>query len=138
MKKEELIKIVEEQKHLAEAVEVKDREIISLKKLYEDEKRLNKELNGKVAASHHLSEAVIQKDKEIIELNKLNQELKSKASTFAGLETRVKQLEEENKLLVAFVNPYINTFRSTLKGIQGALELGIELEALLAEKLAKK
>jgi hypothetical protein len=107
MKKEELIKIVEEQKHLAEAVEVKDREII-------------------------------QKNKEIIELNKLYQELKSKSPTFAGLETRVKQLEEENKLLVAFVNSYINTFRSTLKGIQGSLELGIELEALLAEKLAKK
>lgn len=127
MKKEELIKIVEEQKHLAQAVEAKDREIAELRK-YKDEALKLK----------HASEAVIAKDKEIIELNKLNQELKTKAGAYAGLETRVKQLEEENKLLVAFVNPYINTFRSTLKGIQGALELGIELEALLAEKLAKK
>lgn len=134
----ELSAKVEAQQHLASAVDAKDREIVSLKNLYENEKKMNKELNSKVESQQHLSNAVIQKDKEIIELNKLNQELRAKSGLVQGLEARVKQLEAENKALTDFLNPYIMSVRSTLKGLQGTLELGVEIEALLSEKLTKK
>jgi hypothetical protein len=134
----ELQRKVEAQQHLAEAVDAKDREIVSLKNLFEAEKKSNKELNAKVLASQHLSDAVIAKDKEIIELVKLNNELKGKAGTLPTLEKTVKTLEETNKKLVEVINPYILNFRSLLKAFQGSLELGIEMEALLSESLKNK
>lgn len=144
-KKEDLINIAKElsekleaQKHLAEAVDAKDREIVSIKNLLEAEKKTNKELNDKVKTNQHLSDAVISKDKEIVELTKLLNETRSKAGAVPSLESRVKQLEEANKQLTEFLNPYILNFRSVLKGLQGTLELGVEMEALLSEKLAKK
>jgi hypothetical protein len=134
----ELTAKVEAQKHLADAVESKDREIVSLKNLFETEKKLNKELNGKLASQQHLAEAITQKDKEIVEITKLYQELKAKSVSTQTLEARVKQLETENKGLTDFLNPYIMNFRSSLKGIQGTLELAVEMEAMLSEKLTKK
>jgi len=134
----ELTNKVEAQKHLSEAVDSKDREIVSLRNLFETEKKSNKDINAKLASQQHLSEAVIQKDKEIVELNKLNQELRAKSGNSQSLEARVKQLETDNKTLTEFLNPYILNFRSSLKGFQGTLELAIELEALLSEKINKK
>lgn len=107
LKKEELIKLLEEQKHLAEAVIAKDKEIVAL-------------------------------TKEINEVREQLREAKNKNGTVPALEHRIKQLEDQVKGLTEFVSPYIMNFRSTLKGIQGALELGIELEAILSEKLNKK
>jgi septal ring factor EnvC (AmiA/AmiB activator) len=134
----ELYEKTQAQQHLASAVDAKDREIVSLKNLYESEKKTNKELNSKVLSQQHLSEAVIAKDKEIIELNKLISELRGKANMVGATESRIKQLEEQNKHLTEFVSPYVMNFRSTLKAFQGTLELGIELEALLSEKINKK
>lgn len=134
----ELANKVEAQKHLAEAVDAKDREILTLKTVSESDKKLVRDLNQKVASQQHLSEAVIQKDKDIVELNKLIVELKSKSVNANGLETKIKQLEEANKRLTDILNPYILSFRATLKAFQGTLELSIENEALLSEKLINK
>ena len=145
LKKEDLVNVVKEltlkveaQKHLAEAVDSKDREIVSLKNLFEAEKKSNKDVNAKLVSQQHLSEAIIQKDKEIVELTKVYQEAKSKIGSTQGLEARLKQLEADNKNLTEFLNPYIMSMRSTLKGIQGTLELAVEMEAMLSEKITKK
>lgn len=123
----ELTNKVEAQQHLASAIDAKDREIAELRK-YKEEALKQK----------HLADSIIQKDKEIIELTKLYQETKAKIGSTQTLETRVKQLETENKGLTDFLNPYIMNFRSSLKGIQGTLELAVEMEAMLSEKLTKK
>jgi hypothetical protein len=96
------------------------------------------ELQKKVEAQQHLAQAVISKDKEIIELNKHIINLKTSAGSFDVLEKSYKTLEENHKKLTTFLNPYILNFRSLLKAIQGSLELGVEMEALLSETLKTK
>jgi transcription antitermination factor NusG len=143
------VKELEDQSHLSEAINSKDREINELRQLkdqeitglknaYELEKKTNKLLNETIQSKAHLEQAVISKDKEIVELSKQAHELKVKTEPLPSMEAKIRQLEEENKKLVAFLNPYILNFRSTLKGLQGTLELAVELEALLSEKIAKK
>jgi hypothetical protein len=131
-------KELEDQSHLAEAINSKDREIVGLKNAFELEKKTNKLLNETIQSKAHLEQAVITKDKEIVELSKQARELKVKNEPLPSMEAKIKQLEEENKKLVSFLNPYILNFRSTLKGLQGTLELAVELEAVLSEKIAKK
>jgi anion-transporting ArsA/GET3 family ATPase len=117
-------------------------------------------LRDKVAVQIHLASAVDAKDKEIVELKKQIELLKVEAKegtkvvteqqrqqianltkeleTIRPMGKNAEQLKQQNELLTQIANGYIANFRSYLKAQQGALELAIEIEALLAEKLAKK
>jgi len=129
MKKDELLSRVfdlehkiEEQKHLASAVEAKDKEIIELKKQLE---------GAKLEAREGSKNIVSAKDAEI---SRLKTELEQKRPLANSAETLKKDLDKA----IAIGNSYINNFRSYLKAQQGALEMAIELETLLTEKIKGK
>lgn len=126
---EELKVKLEQQNHLAKAVEAKDAEIIQLKQELELAKKEAKEGNKLISN---------QKDELIkslnVQLQNVSKELETKKNQTLGYEGLKKQLDDA----VLIANGYINNFRSYLKAQQGTLELAIELEALLAERLPKK
>lgn len=139
---EQALAELEAQKHLAEAVAAKDNEIAKLKL---DLAQANKT----VREQQHLAAAVQNKDNEIIALKSENVELKrlqanqngekeNLESKLESIEKQLKETTEHNKTLVEIANGYITNFRSYLKSIQGGLEVAVELEALLSEKLNKK
>lgn len=156
MKKEELIKLAEEQRHLAEAVSVKDNHIENLKTQLSNAEReivnLRKELGIKqqeINKQQHLAEVIEQKDKiynEMValkdkiqkELNELQSKHKTEVGRANGNEEALKKLEVQHKKIVAIANGYIANFRSFLKQTQGGLEVAVELEALLSEQLKEK
>lgn len=152
VKAQEMAKLIEDQKHLAAAVEAKDKQIIELIKA---SSILEKDaLDGRAAknATLQLNATVDVKNQEI---NKLRGEIEAlkktqkdelelikkntpDLKTIEVLSNNVKLLEERNKALIEFVNPYVINVRSLLKGLQGTLELGVETEAILSEKINKK
>lgn len=113
-KKEELIKMLDEHKHLAQAVDAKDGEIIKLKKEFDEFKR-----------------------KSETEVEDLRQRLKS-CGDVEQLKEGYDVLLQENKKLVSSLNSYIQAFRNHMKAAQATLDNTIELEALLFEKLQQK
>jgi ferric iron reductase protein FhuF len=117
LKKEELIALLEKQKHLAQAVNAKDREIIELKnkthKMMEEHTEKVNSLNE--SAQEKIAAAVQKQTKDLVE--------------------KVAKVEEENKRLVDLFGRYIDFARNTLKAFQGQLDTSIELETLLTEKI---
>jgi septal ring factor EnvC (AmiA/AmiB activator) len=103
-----LEKKVEEQKHLAEAIDAKDAQL---------SKTIEK-----------FSNEVKEKDKEI---SRLNERLVTKNKT----ETEEKEMII--KVLSQALQMYQNTFRAFLKNVQGGLENAVELDAMLADQLNK-
>ena len=89
------------------------------------------ELRKKVQEQTHLAQAVEAKDKEIIELRK-------QLDTIRPMAKNAEQLKQQNDVLTQIANGYINNFRNYLKSQQGALDMAIEIEVMLAEKLPKK
>ena len=118
MNKSELLSKLQEQQHLAQAIEAKDKEIALLQK---ESKLKIEELtiqNGKLNAKVVELETKIKPHEELLEL--------------------VKKLEDENKKVVAHLNMYIEAFRNMLKGSQGMLDNAIQLEAFINESLRRK
>jgi hypothetical protein len=92
-------------------------------------KEANVRLEQKVEDQVHLEQAVASKDKEI---GNLSSQMSVKWQ---------KQIEEKEaiiKVLVSNIQSYQQAFRSFLKNSQGALENAVELEAFIADQLAKK
>jgi hypothetical protein len=118
MNKSELLSKLQEQQHLAQAIEAKDKEIALLQK----ESKLK------------IEELTIQNGK----LNAKVVELETKIKLHEELLELVKKLEDENKKVVAHLNMYIEAFRNTLKGSQGMLDNAIQLEAFINESLRRK
>lgn len=125
MTKDELIEKVQEQTHLAAAVDAKDREIIDIKSKHQ----------SAITAKDTM---ITTKDKEIIGLKAKVAELESKQRANEELVKGAKFLEEENKKVVNHLNMYIETFRNTLKAQQGVLDNAIQLEAFISESLRRK
>jgi len=141
VKAQELFNIVENQKHLAAAVEAKDKEISEhIKAKQKTEQELIELKNLRLSISQ--ANATVEfKNQELIKIKNEFEAYKKNVPSVEVLENlkkEVKLLEEKNKNLIDFLNPYVSNVRSFLKGIQGTLELGIENEALLSEKLNKK
>ena len=110
LKKEELVKLLEEQVHLAKAVESKDAEI---NKLVEKIKKLE------------------------VDLKKLEVDL-AKVPDIKKFEDVITKLQDDNKRLVAFANQHINIFKNTLKALQGTLDNAIELEDIVVNGVKEK
>ena len=159
IKAQELTKVIEDLGHLKAAVEAKDKQIVDLLKASAFLEREVSEGKAAKAGSLQLSTTIEVKNQEI---NKLRSELNSSidiknqeinklrgeielikknvpdSKTIEVLSNNVKLLEERNKALVEFLSPYVANIRSFFKSIQGSLEMGIEMEAILYEKLNKK
>lgn len=125
MTKDELMEKIQEQSHLAAAVDAKDREIIDIKSKHQ----------SAITAKDTI---ITTKDKEIIGLKAKVAELESKQRSNEELVKGAKFLEEENKKVVNHLNMYIETFRNTLKAQQGVLDNAIQLEAFISESLRRK
>jgi hypothetical protein len=156
LKKDELIQLLNEQKHLAEAIEEKDSQILR------QDKEIRK-LEAKLKDQEHLAKAIEAKDKEIIELKNSkaetisktkaendrirttleyeNQDLRDKLEKMPDIEKMIdymKKLESDNTFVVSLLKQYMNAFKSYLKSQQGILDNTIELEALITEQLQNK
>lgn len=127
--KAELIEKLNEQKHLAQAVEAKDKEIANLlkEKQNKDEKLLQE-----------ISQIRTQKQKEIEELNKTIKELNHQligSMTKEKVEQYVKDVQEENKTIREVANYYIKIHTDFLKQTQQNLEMAIFTEDLVSQKI---
>jgi predicted RNase H-like nuclease (RuvC/YqgF family) len=141
---EEALAKLDEQKHIAEAIEQKDGLINSLQAQLKELKKEIATIKTENQANKHLASAIEAKDEQIrlfgLETDTLKKELKkaiSENEKVKVLEDQIKQLTEQSASIVAVANGYINNFRSYLKATQGTIELAVELEALLSEKIKK-
>ena len=115
MTKDDLIKKLESQQHLAQAIEAKDKEILK-----------------------HIEEKLKMKE-EIDTLINSNQ---GALKEMPLLKEHIKRLEESNKKLATIAKEkvnsaalYVNAFQGLMKSIQGTLDNTIELEALLSKNI---
>jgi septal ring factor EnvC (AmiA/AmiB activator) len=103
-----------EQKHLADAVNAKDEEISKIKeeiiKLKEEYSKINNQLTEK-----NLKIQALEKEK--------------------AARSSMEEKENTVKKLIHALQGYQNAYRSFLKNVQGGLENAVELEALLSEQL---
>jgi len=164
LKKEELLEKLLEQKHLSEAISVKDKELFEFKKEVNTLRAEKKELLDKSVEQKHLSEAINAKDKEIAELKKevntLKVEIKqympvkdhkdivslfeSKLKSFEGavkkedIEKYIKKADEDRQKAFAVTSRYINAYRDLLKVFKVNLDIAISTDELLSETLKIK
>ena len=132
MKKEELIVKLEEQRHLASAVDAKDKEIASLRNIKDSEIA---SLSKKYAEIKELS--IKEKNELTVKISELEAKLRAVPS-ITRYEESIKKLEEENKRVIAFANQHINVFKNTLKALQGTLDNAIELQDMLVNTVKEK
>jgi seryl-tRNA synthetase len=125
LKKEELIAKLEEQRHLAKAVDAKDAEIAKIIKDRDAEVVKLKE--DYQTLKNNLAKDMLKEKEKIAELEKKIAEFPD----IKALEEAIKTLEKENKKLVGFANQHINIFKNTLKALQGTLDNAIELEDIV-------
>lgn len=162
--KQELVDKLLEQRHLSEAVNVKDKELSELKKEVRTLRVEKKELVDKSVEQRHLSEAINAKDKEIAELKKevnaLKTEIKqympvkdhrdivllfeSKLKSFEGavkkedIENYIKKADEDRQKAFAVTSRYVNAYRDLLKVLKVNLDIAITTDELLSETLKIK
>lgn len=135
MKKEDLIKILVEQRHLAEAVEAKDAEIHALR---------NRKDQGFEAVQKEKEALKSQYEKENSGLKDQIRMLTDEVNKFQiklGENKFSKESEEKllkkNTELVDFGNKYVKLHTNMIQSIQGILELSSDLEKTLLEKIQK-
>ena len=134
--KEELIKMLDEQKHLAQAVDAKDSEIVKLKKEFDEFKRKSETKRAEDIKAIKDSE-----EKVKLSLQHKVEDLSQRLESYGDVEQLKKGYDillQENKKLVSSLNSYIQAFRNHMKAVQATLDNTIELEALLFEKLQQK
>jgi glutamate synthase domain-containing protein 3 len=117
MTKEELIKKLEEQKHLAKAVNAKDKEIADIR----------------VKAKNMIKEAV---DRENMAKEKVNELLTkySESVTKEVLQKTIEKIEAERDKAVKVASRYIQAYRDYLKLTQHTLNMAISNEELISPK----
>jgi glutamate synthase domain-containing protein 3 len=117
MTKEELIKKLEEQKHLAKAVNAKDKEITDIR----------------VKAKNMIKEAV---DRENMAKEKVNELLTkySESVTKEVLQKTIEKIEAERDKAVKVASRYIQAYRDYLKLTQHTLNMAISNEELISPK----
>jgi hypothetical protein len=123
MTKQELIDKLNEQKHLAQAINIKDKEIATLKT---ELKQLKQEVATKVPLNDH---------KDIIK------EYEKKLNEFKGavkkedIEKYIKQAEEDRQKAYNLANRYVTAYRDLLKVFKINLDIAISTDELLSDKL---
>ena len=112
--KAELIELLQDQQHLAAAVEAKDKEITQLKE--SDNKKIQ-ELQQRVDNILKEYEGSIKKEQ---------------------LEKLTKQITEERDYAMEIANNYIRTYTDFLKQTQQNLEMAIFTEGLISKKIKNR
>lgn len=110
MTKDELIEKLQEQVHLAKAVEVKDNEVLKL--------------------TNQLAQQTATYKKEL-------GELKSKIVDTEHLNKRLETLDREHQILIELLNSYVFLTRNLMKNIQGGLDNAVELENIISKNFKK-
>lgn len=135
MTKAELLTLVKEQKHLAEAVDAKDKEITILTS---DKAVLTKELSvlkQEYEPLKKLADYPKQLSAKDAELQSTVAKLNVVTAELNALKGKHKETEDTLTKTVNIANGYIGFARSLLKGFQGNLEVAVDLETALSEKL---
>lgn len=135
MTKAELVALLQEQIHLGQAVEAKDKEIVTLRK------ELDKLSRGTVAKEVH--DNLVAEMKNMLTKEKA-EELKEKLKLFEGslkkedLDKLVKRIEEEKRSILEIANAYRDAFKDLMKISKVALDMSITRDDLLSEKYKLK
>ena len=129
MTKDQMMQELEKQKHLAEAVDAKDKELAFLKQdLLKIQSNMNDKYNGMIVD-------LKQTNREL--QNELN-DLKAKTKPTEQLQETIKVLSEENQKIVVASNYHVNAFRNLMKTLQGALDNAIEMDTMVTEVILNK
>ena len=118
--KAELIEKLEEQKHLAEAVEAKDIEMSKLEKKYKE----------KITKLHE----------EVIELSKKVHQVKEKhkhSITEKQMQERIKTINKEKERAQEVARLYVKMHHDLLKQTQQNLEMALFTEQVVSDKFKK-
>ena len=118
MKKDELIKIIEDQKHLASAIEEKDKEISGLKQ--------------KMTEIFEKEKTNLQNAQEQIKKT-LEEELKKTKDALADNQNKMYELD---RLRIEQLNEIIYIYGDLLKTLQGVTDTHIKLNTLIVKKLS--
>lgn len=156
LKKEELLKVVQEQANLADAVEVKDNEISSLKKQMQDTERQLSILKIKTEQQKNLASAIEVKDNEISQLMNMNavqhtnsekitkeltkevERLKEQLSERIGQEFSIQALKEDYEFKHIILQKQNLLLRNILQASQALVEMGITQMQNIDEQLQRK
>lgn len=146
LKIEDLESQIEEQKHLADAVEVKDQEIIKLTNLLSEKQKNEKELISKIMGlerkikeNEHLAEAINAKDKELTALTERSEIEKEKIRNDMERICRreIELLEKTVERRTREVDKLLRVHGSLLKSLQGTLDNAIELNEYVYNEVVK-
>lgn len=126
MKKDELIEIVKEQAHLAQAVEAKDKEIVDLK---EKNREVVEDLKGQIKE--------LSKRPKREELDKINKELTDLKTMMKDMKSpeQIKELEEKFEKVAKVADMYITAYRDLLRQQKVSLDIAISHESLMSEQI---
>ena len=124
--KAELIEIIKTQKHLTQAVDIKDNNISDLKNrlglLQKEYDQCKHDYEKKSRNSKESKDAL-----EIL-IKQLQEKLKIS-------EENNKILTENNKTIYTYIGKYRDSYRSLMQSVQGTIELSIDAEKYMTEKL---
>lgn len=134
MTKQELIAELESHVHLRDAIQAKDGEISRLSKELRDSARDIREANDIKQRVKALSDENAGLINEIAELRS-QPSIDGFKQQLGQYEQEYKKLAEKYNKIINVINPYVNMSRAFMKGVQANLELAVELEASLSEKL---
>lgn len=144
---------IQQQVHLAQAIEAKDAEINKLNSVITTQKEDNKRLQSKIDNDKHLAKAVEAKDAEINALKEHEshaikgyaekvtvlqneiQQLKDKFASSNQVESAYKDLEQRHNKAVYLLEKYILAFRALAQIVSGAVDNAVMIDESLKEKL---
>ena len=134
MTKAELVLKIKEQKHLSEAVQAKDKEIVQLQTKV---KKLEKDISNMVPKESHT--ALNNTLRDMVPKSSL-EEAKEKLKSFEGsikkdeLQRLVGRYEEERNRALSIASHYMNSYNDLLKVLKVNLDMAITTSDLLSEK----
>lgn len=135
MTKQELVTKLKEQKHLSEAVQAKDNEIITLQKKV---RQLEKDKGEMVSKDVH--NALVKNTKELVPRAEF-EEAKQKLKSFEGsikkerLDELLIKVEEDRKQALEAAVLYKNSYEDLLRVFKVNLDMAITTSDLLSEKV---
>lgn len=135
MKKEDLIKLLLDQEHLAAAVEAKDAEINGLRKNKDVRVTALEVEKDRIRTAYE--EQIVALKNEIRSLQEHSNKLQEQANASKLTKEVQETLVKKNEALTEFGNKYIKMHTNMIQSIQGTLELASDLEKVLIEKVQK-
>jgi len=136
LKKDELVALVKEQKHLSQAVEAKDKEIAALN---EEVKELKQTIKHDMVPKERY-ESAVEAIKNSVPKNKF-EEVSNKLAEFEGsmtkeqLEKFLERVEKERRDILKTAMTYKTSFEDVLRVFKVNLDMAITTNELLSERV---